>query len=256
MARPWAASHLILACLGLFCFATPRICISFVTQPGLLTRAGHAANCGSRHSAFPLKPLVGGHGISLRGAGISDPGGSDGNRGSGGDDGKGGVSKPRGTLAPVGGGKAARAGLLRGTKTSDSGEVDFAELNKTRNRGGSVAANDWLGDEESSKDQSYDANNNEKEVDTPKFAKGERETTGESFWIEYRMRVLHDSPYAAPFIPPTQVTNKRPTEPFSCTSQTGGRSYCKMQRTCPLVATVRGIDSVSSPFEFETRNHY
>jgi hypothetical protein len=33
----------------------------------------------------------------------------------------------------------------------------------------------------------------------------ERESSGENFWLEYQMRVLCDTPYAAPFQPPMQV---------------------------------------------------
>jgi hypothetical protein len=55
------------------------------------------------------------------------------------------------------------------------------------------------------------------------FRRDEREITGESFWIEYKMRVLCDTPHAAPFQPPMQVSGSVPStresSVWSCVSK-------------------------------------
>lgn len=95
-----------------------------------------------------------------------------------------------------GDGKKVGTGISRAFKASQQLE-DVVELKK---KGGSSRPTiddegDWSG--------VYEGAPRSKKV--PEFKNGERDSTGESFWLEYQMRVLCDTPQAAPFKPPTQV---------------------------------------------------
>lgn len=100
-------------------------------------------------------------------------------------------------------GSKDRIGMQANLKKSDTAEKEDVALKKN----GEGAVDEVVAESLSDGQSEGGSQRKEKASDSKtKFARGDVETTGGTFWIEYTMRVLLDSPSATPFVPPTQVS--------------------------------------------------
>jgi hypothetical protein len=186
----YPASRFLLALL-VASTVPPRTCISFVLQPVVVHRNGIIPSQCSRVGSKRRVGLLGARG------GVA--GGGGGNNDFSGMASRAGRKSNKSRAS----GSKDRIGMQANLKKSDAAEKEDVALKKQ----GEGPVDEVVAESSSDGQSEGVGQRKEKASDSKtKFARGDVEATGGTFWIEYTMRVLLDSPTAAPFVPPTQVS--------------------------------------------------